>query len=425
MDGEVCVVGAGGAGLAAAYALGRAGVPYRVFEARDGLGGTWRYGDGSPAYASLTSNTSRFRTSFRAMRMPLRPRAMLTHREFLAYLERFADRFALRERIETGARVERAQPRPDGGWEVTVAGREPERFDAVIAATGGLSRPRRAAVPGTFAGRQLHSAEYRTPDAFAGAHVVIGGLGTSAAEVAGDLAGTARTITMAGSTGLHVIPKHLARVVPLDLLETRMSVRLMPFSWRRRVVRAVATATVGPPGAFGLPAPDHRILDRPPVISDTFLRAMRRGLVDVYPPIERLAGDEVAFAAGLRRKADAVIWAIGYDAAFPYLPEPFAGGISERSVPLLRGVTDPAVPGLYVIGVAVAAGGLLPIFEAQAHWIAAHHLGRLTVPDPAAVRAAERRALERDFRVPDSAWRDRLRYIALLDREVERGVVRA
>jgi dimethylaniline monooxygenase (N-oxide forming) len=73
MREEVCVVGAGGAGLAAGHALATRGIPFRIFEAGEGIGGMWRHGD-TFAYDSLTSNTSRYRTSFRAHRMARRGR---------------------------------------------------------------------------------------------------------------------------------------------------------------------------------------------------------------------------------------------------------------------------------------------------------------------------------------------------------------
>ena len=61
---EVGVIGAGGSGVAAATALQRAGLDFEILEARDGVGGSWRYdpeGDGSACYASLVANTSKLR----------------------------------------------------------------------------------------------------------------------------------------------------------------------------------------------------------------------------------------------------------------------------------------------------------------------------------------------------------------------------
>ena len=75
-DLPVAVIGAGGAGLLAAAALRRAGVAFEVLEARDGVGGTWRYdedGSGSACYRSLVANTSKLRMSVGRKRIPGRP----------------------------------------------------------------------------------------------------------------------------------------------------------------------------------------------------------------------------------------------------------------------------------------------------------------------------------------------------------------
>ncbi len=66
---------------------------------------------------------------------------------------------------------------------------------ALINATGTWTRPFVPRYPGTFAGRQLHVAEYRGPAEFAGLRVVVVGGGTSAVqlliEIAAMAAGTA------------------------------------------------------------------------------------------------------------------------------------------------------------------------------------------------------------------------------------------
>ena len=70
------MIGAGGSGILAATALTRAGLHVEICEARDGVGGTWRYdpdGNGSACYASLVTNTIRLRTSPAAKRIPGRP----------------------------------------------------------------------------------------------------------------------------------------------------------------------------------------------------------------------------------------------------------------------------------------------------------------------------------------------------------------
>ena len=417
MSAPVCIVGAGGAGLVAAHALQRRAIPFRVFEARDAIGGMWRQGPDAAAYDSLISNTSRWRTRLRAMPMPVRAQPFLHHTEFLAYLEAFAQRFNLGPAIETRAPVERAVPDGDG-WLVTVAGREPERFRAVVNATGFLNTPRRAHWPGEFTGLRLHSAEYRSPEPFAGRDVVIAGLGTSAAEIAGELVEHARSVTVAGSNGLHLTTNLVAPYVPIDLLDARLSARLYPFWLRRRMIRALMTAVAGPPGAHGLPKPRHRVLDRAPCGSDTFVRGLRRGRFDIRPRITKLDVEVVHFADGTSKRADALIEGTGYDTHFPHLPDELVGGVSEHHMPLYRGVLHPHTRGLYFVAAAAGAGALLPVAEAQANWIAAHLDGALRIDDLDRRYRQEGRTLKRHFGRPHTVWRDRQAYIMQLEREV-------
>jgi dimethylaniline monooxygenase (N-oxide forming) len=422
MRDEVCVVGAGGAGLTAGHALGERGIPFRILEARSGIGGMWRHGE-TFAYDSLTSNTSRYRTSFRAHRMSWRGRPFVHHTEFLAYLESFADRFGLRERTELGARVRSAVP-IDGGWEVTVEGREPEAFRALVVATGVLARPRRRAIPGEFAGRRLHSGEYRSPRDFAGQDVVVTGMGTSGLDIALELTGHARSVTLAVRTPMHVVPRHLYPRFPFDLLDTRLASRLLPFGARKVSVTLMSGRARRAARRNGLPAPTHPIFTEPIATADGLGAALQAGKVTLRPGIERYDGDRVVFAGGATRRADTVIEATGYDPDLAFLPDELVAGFGPRYTPLYRGVAHTGARGLFFVGLVVAQGALLPVFEAQARWAAAVLAGAIPWPGSeqlAADLAEERRRNQLDFGAPFTFWRDRLRYVMWLEEEVARA----
>src|SRR4051794_34770280 len=183
MGAPVAVIGAGGSGLLAAAALRRAGVEFELLEARDGVGGTWRYdesGDGSACYESLVANTSKLRMAIGGRAIPGRPWQYAGHAEMCAYLERFADEEDLRRSLSLGWRVEEARPEPDGGgWTLTSSAGETRHYRAVVCALGTQGRPRYADLEGDFEGEQPHSAAYRTPARFAGQDVLVIGLGTS------------------------------------------------------------------------------------------------------------------------------------------------------------------------------------------------------------------------------------------------------
>src|SRR4051794_21492405 len=298
MGAPVAVIGAGGSGLLAAAALRRAGVEFELVEARDGVGGTWRYderGDGSACYESLVANTSKLRMAVGGRAIPGRPWQYARHDEMLAYLERFADEEDLRRSITLGWRVEAARPEPEGGWALTNSDGETRRYRAVVCALGTQGRPRYAEMHGEFDGEQLHSAAYRTPARFAGRDVLVIGLGTSGAEVAGELAGKARSVRVAARERLWMMTRRLGPL-PLDWLDEPRAAHFLPWAMRRQTLKALGRLTMRGLHRRGLPRPTRRCGDDIVAISDTFPKAVRAGLVEFRPTVSRVDGKTVTFS---------------------------------------------------------------------------------------------------------------------------------
>jgi indole-3-pyruvate monooxygenase len=184
------IVGAGPSGLAAAACLAARGVPATVLEMSDSLASTWRH----RTYDRLTLHLPR-----RFCELPLLPfpedyPTYPTKDQFVAYMERYATAASVAPRF--GARVEEAAfDTAAGAWAVRLAASsssgEPEVLMArwVIVATGENAVPRVPDFPGAreFAGRVLHTCEYKSGQAFAGKKVLVVGCGNSGMEVALDL----------------------------------------------------------------------------------------------------------------------------------------------------------------------------------------------------------------------------------------------
>jgi dimethylaniline monooxygenase (N-oxide forming) len=391
---DVAVIGAGSSGLAVVKALREHDVTVDCVERGSDVGGLWRYENDnglSGAYASLRTNASRLRMQYPSFPMPASYGDFPHHSEMAAYLDAYADAFALRPLIRFGTAVERVEPASDGRWWITSDDGSRRGYRAVVVATGLHWSPRIPTYPGSFDGTVNHSHEYRMPDRCAGRRVLIVGAGNSAAEIAVEVSSIAERTFICLRRGVHVIPRWIGGG-PYDSGDVsprnRLPWRLLNVVFGRRVV-----GELGPlPASWPLPA--HRVLEGIPIISSDILPAVRRGEVVVKPEIERLSGERVRFADGSEERIDEIVYATGYRISLPFLSASLVS-VYGRDFPLYRRIAATDVAGLYFAGFVDAPGGLLPVVETQAQWIAAVVAGRLRLPPTAQMRRAIDRAERR------------------------------
>src|SRR5207248_2097020 len=88
-------------------------------------------------------------------------------------------------------------------------------------------RPLTPAIPGLggFAGRTLHSLDYRVPEPFAGQNVLVAGVGSRAVDIALDLLSRTASVTLSTRRGAWIAPRFV-RDRPLDHHLTRLSIML-------------------------------------------------------------------------------------------------------------------------------------------------------------------------------------------------------
>jgi dimethylaniline monooxygenase (N-oxide forming) len=400
---DAAVIGAGSSGLAVLKALREHGVAVDCFERGVDVGGLWRYENDnglSGAYASLRTNASRLRMQYPSFRMPRSYGDFPHHSEMAAYLDAYAEAHGLRELIRFGTTVERLEPASDGRWWITLNDGLSRSYDAVVVATGIFWSTRLPTSPGSFDGEVSHAHDYRVPDRFAGRRVLVVGAGPSAGEIAVEVSTVAQRTFMSVRRGAHVIPRWL-RGRPFDAGDVeplnRLPWRLLNRIYRRRVAREMGPA----PASWPLPA--HRFLEGIPIVSSDLFPALRRGDVLVKPAIERLSGDRVRFVDRSEERVDSIVYATGYRISLPFLSSSLLAA-NGRDFPLYRRIAPPQIGGLYFAGFVDTPGGLLPVVETQAEWIAAVLTGRLRLPPPAQMRRAIKRAERRTRqRFPDES----------------------
>jgi hypothetical protein len=242
----VAVIGAGAAGLVAARECLRQGMDVQVFEAADKVGGIWRYtseveddllgqNPKRPLHGSLYKS---LRTNLPAKLMAFRDfpfevgageSQFVSHERVQAYLENFAEHFALYPVIRFGTTVESVRPLNGGRWLVRTSDDCVALFDAVIVGNGHYSKPRVPWITGmdSFEGLLMHSHNYRTPESFKGKRVALFGAAASALDISLEISQVAdRVYWCAEEHSDIVVGNEIHRCgAPLEVNRDRLTVK--------------------------------------------------------------------------------------------------------------------------------------------------------------------------------------------------------
>ncbi|WP_192806046.1 NAD(P)-binding domain-containing protein [Streptomyces sp. SS1-1] len=339
---DVVVIGAGQAGLSSAYHLRRTGFEpghdFVVLDHSPGPGGAWQF-----RWPSLTYGRVHGMHALPGMELtgadPERPSSEVIS-EYFADYERTFDL-----RVRRPVEVRAVREGPDGRLLVeSSAGTWATR--ALINATGTWDRPFWPRYPGqeTFRGRQLHTAQYPGPEAFAGLRVVVVGGGASGTQHLMELAPYAAATTWVTRRPPVFregpFTEDLGRAA-VALVEERVRQGLPP--------KSVVSVT-------GLP------------LTEPVRQAIADGVLDRQPMFDRIVPDGVEWKDGRHVEADVILWATGFRAAIDHLAplrlrEP-GGGIRVEGT---RAVADPRV---HLVG-----------YGPSASTIGANRAGRAAVRD--------------------------------------------
>jgi cation diffusion facilitator CzcD-associated flavoprotein CzcO len=303
---DTLVVGAGPAGLATSRELSRAGVQHVVLECGDQIGQTW-----ANLYDNLVLHTAKRFSALPGLAFPSSTPRFPSRRDFLAYLHQYADTF--RVPVETHAEVASFH-HVDGAWIArTTAGAE-VRARAVVVATGIVSNPHIPEIPGRvrFAGRLLHSADYRRPEGFTGRRVLVVGAGNSAAEISVELARAGADVTLAVRTGAFIVPREIAGI-PIQYFSAGLA--WLPARAQRLTTAMISRASALVRGPAGLPAPLPAACPNVPLIGLRVADLLRAGTIRLKGGVADFTAAGVRFIDNSEQPFDAVILATGYRAA--------------------------------------------------------------------------------------------------------------
>jgi len=392
---KTCVIGAGSSGIAACQVLSSRGLPFDCFEKGSEVGGNWRFendNEMSSAYRSLHINTSRGLMAYKTYPMPDDYPDYPNHFQIARYFDDYVDHFGLREKIRFRTEVVSVEP-VEGEWEVTVGEasgeRQTNRYRAVLVANGHHWDPRWPEPPflgsDEFEGEQMHAHHYREPDVLRDKRVLVLGIGNSATDIAVEASRIADRTFLAMRRGAYVMPKYL-NGKPTDEAASKL-LTMLPLPVQRFVLNRMLGLSAGDMTAYGLPQPDHKLLEAHPTVSAELLSRLGHGDIAVKPNIDRFtAGRMVRFADGSEEEIDLVVYCTGYKITFPFFEEGLVAAKDNR-FPLYQRVASVEHPGLYFIGFIQPLGAIMPLAEAQSEWVGDLLDGDGTLPSPTAMRA--------------------------------------
>jgi len=439
---RVAVIGAGACGLTAVKALTDARLSVQCFEKSDRVGGNWVFKNKnglSSAYRSLHINTSRERMQFRDFPMPRHYPDYPKHDLIARYFQDYANAFGLERQIRFETTVERAEPRAEGGFRLTLSHASQgstssiEDFDALVVANGHHWDPAwpEPAIAGEFSGLEMHSHAYLDPDephALRGKRVLVVGMGNSAMDIASELGhpGVAEQVFLAARRGAWVLPKY-AFGKPID--QGTVIPSFVPARVRRALAELWFRLAVGRLEDFGLPKPDHHLDQAHPTLSSEILTRLGSGDVRAKPALVERDGQRVRFADGSVETVDVIIYATGYKVTFPF----FASNVvapQANDLPLFLRIFPLDREDLCFVGLAQPVGAIMPLAEAQAKLIAELLTGNYELPNTAErKRRTERERSEMFARYVPSRRHtmqlDYQEYLASLAAETKAGRTRA
>jgi cation diffusion facilitator CzcD-associated flavoprotein CzcO len=409
---RIAIIGAGFAGLAAAYRLRQAGfTDFSLFERSSKPGGTWR----DNTYPGCQCDVPSHLYSLSFFLKPDWSQLYAPQAEIQEYLESFIAHSQLGENIEFNSFVRAAEFLEDSRqWRLTIErlgddGPQVQLFDSVICATGPLNRPVIPALPGldTFRGQYFHSSAWPQSLDLKGKKVALVGTGASAIQIGPGIAETVEKLFILQRTPAWIMPRqsHPYGAFWQNLFVAfPMLMRLHRyFLYWQQEVRAFGFLGLGPLSEMaqflarymalwhlnraGLSKelrasqiPDYKLGCKRILLSDDWYKTLRRANVELIPQaVVGCSEQGVLLADGVLKEVDSIVFATGFAATDYFAPLTVKGlaGIDQKtafaqSAANYLGICKKDFPDFYMMvgpGTGLGHNSIIFMMECQLHFI--------------------------------------------------------
>jgi len=392
--------GAGGLGLAIRLAKSRQR-DFVLFEASDGVGGTWRLNTYPGAACDVPSHLYSYSFALK----PDWTKTYAEQPEILQYFEDCTDRFGIRPHLRPHTRLTTARwDESAGRWHLTDADGNAYTADVLVSAIGTFTVPSTPDIDGlgSFAGPCFHSARWEHEHDFSGRRVAVIGTGASAAQIVPELAKVAAAVDVYQRTPQWILPRsdkpfteEQKRRFARNPIAARRHRREIYWAFENTIAFRHGDEVAEQLKALALSHLEHRIKDdelrrkltpdypfgckRTLVCSDFYKALVRDNVELVTERIERVTPASVVAADGRERPVDAIVLATGFEAT-EYLKGIDVLGVGGRRLHddwaevahAYLGLTVAGYPNFFMLyGPNTNQGGnsIIVILEAQATYV--------------------------------------------------------
>lgn len=324
---ETVIIGGGQAGLAVGYELKKRGRPFVILDANERVGDSWR-----KRWPTLRLYSPASADGLPGMAFPAPPNSFPSGLEMADYLEAYAAHFELP--VRKGIVVRGLERNGDGYVVSASEGRL--HADNVVVATGVFQHEQRVIPefarqldPGI---RQLHSADYRSPEQMRPGAVLVVGAAHSGGDIAFEIARAGYATILSGRDTGQIPFDPESRLGPIAFA-------LLKFAWTRLV-------TVSTPMG-------RKVKPKIRAHGGPLIRIKRADLAaaGVERVLERTVGVEdgkPVLSDGRILDVANVVWCTGFRNDYSWIDFPVPK--DDEVYPEQRRGVVPALPGLYFVG---------------------------------------------------------------------------